>query len=52
MKSIISFLILGIFLSPVSFSFAQKEFVSSQTIKNLVFEGGGIRGIAYAGALM
>ncbi|MBX9850372.1 MAG: patatin-like phospholipase family protein [Cytophagaceae bacterium] len=24
----------------------------SQTIKNLVFEGGGIRGLAYAGALM
>ena len=25
---------------------------NSQTIKNLVFEGGGIRGLAYAGALM
>jgi len=42
---ILSFLPIFLSLSPAGMSFAQ-------TIKNLVFEGGGVRGIAYAGALM
>ncbi len=50
----LKFLLLGIiFLLQISNRIiAQNKSIRAETIKNLVLEGGGIRGIAYVGALM